>query len=157
MSATKKSSNGVTLATSVIAAPKAPTQAEPFKLKHPVTAAQIQQWLNVNCGGNPALAGIRPVNASKPTDGSPVVPFLRQAKSARAQILEAHLFGFVNGHKAGDPVSLSGVHGYCKSKFGAAYGLNGFTDLCALLNGGFSPSSKTWGSSFAELVVLPTK
>lgn len=156
MSATKKSSNGVTLATSVVAAPApAAKKTEAFALKHPVNAAQVQQWLNVNCGGNPALAGIRPLNA-KPTDG-PVVPFLRQAKSARAQILEAHLFGFANGHKPGDPVSLSGATAHCKARFGAAYGLNGYTDLCALLNGGFSPSSKQWGIPYAELVVLPTK
>ena len=155
MSATKKASNGITLATSVIAAPAPEAKKpEPVKLKFPVNASQVQQWLNANCGGDPSRAGIRPLNA-KPTDG-PVVPFLRQAKSARAQILEAHLFGFVNGHKAGEPVPLSGVSAYCKTKFGGAYGLNGFTDVCALLNGGFSPSSKQWGIAYAELVVLPT-
>ncbi len=156
MSALKKASNGVTLATSVVAAP-APEAKKPeaFALRHPVSTEQVQQWLNVHCGGDKSRAGIRPLNA-KPTDG-PVVPFLRQAKSARAQILEAHLFGFVAGHKAGEPVPLSGVSAYCKTKFEDAYGLNGYTDVRALLNGGFSPSSKQWGIPYAELVVLPSK
>ena len=84
-----------------------------------------------------------------------VLPFLRGGNSARARILQAHLFGFVQGHKAGAPVSLQGVSNYCKAQFAGAYGINGYLDLCALLNGGFSPSSKTWGTAYAQLVVLP--
>lgn len=151
--ATKKATNGVTLATTVQALPAPAAAPAAFTLKHPVNGTQVQAWLNAHCGGNPALAGIAPL----PSAGAPgtVLPFLRGANTARARILQAHLFGFVQGHKAGAPVSLQGVSNYCKAQFAGAYGINGYLDLCALLNGGFSPSSKTWGTAYAQLVVLP--
>ena len=158
MATTAKATNGVTLATTVRTAPQAApaakpaTTAAPLALRHPVNGAQVQAWLNANCGGNPALAGIAPLPNAVAGAG---LPFLRGTTSARARILNAHLFGFVNGHAAGTPVSLQGATNYCKATFGAAFGVNGYLDVCALLNGGFSPSSKVWGTAFAELVVLP--
>lgn len=154
---TVKASNGVTLAKSVQAVP-APAVAQPAAVTFTagsVTGAQVQQWLNANCGGNPALAGIVPLaNAANPANG---LPFLRGNNSARAKILGAHLWGFVNGHKVGAPVNLQGATNYCKATFGGAFGVNGYLDVCALLNGGFSPSSKTWGQPFAQLVVMPAQ
>jgi hypothetical protein len=152
--ATKKATNGVTLATTVanVPAPAAPA-APSFQLKHPVNGTQVQAWLNAHCGGNTALAGIVPL-ASAGAPGT-VLPFLRGGNSARANILQAHLWGFAEGHKHGAPVSLQGATNHCKARYAGAYGVNGYTDVCALLNGGFSPSSKVWGTAYAELVVLP--
>jgi len=156
MQNTVKATNGVTLAKSVANVP-APKVAAPAQvtLTHPVNGAQVQAWLNANCGGNPALAGIVPLaNAANPANG---LPFLRGNNSARAKILAAHLWGFANGHKPGAPVSLLGATNYCKATFGGAFGVNGYLDVCALLNGGFSASSKVWGTPFAKLVVLPAQ
>ena len=121
--ATKKATNGVTLATTVQALPAPAAAPAAFTLKHPVNGTQVQAWLNAHCGGNPALAGIAPL----PSAGAPgtVLPFLRGGNSARARILQAHLFGFVQGHKPGAPVSLQGVSNYCKAQFAGAYGING--------------------------------
>jgi len=152
---TKKATNGVTLATTVQALPApAATPAATVQLKHPVNGTQVQAWLNAHCGGNPALAGIAPL----PSAGAPgtVLPFLRGGNSARARILQAHLWGFAQGHKPGAPVVLLGATNHCKATYAGAFGVNGYLDVCALLNGGFSPSSKTWGTAYAQLVVLPT-
>lgn len=152
--ATKKSSNGVTLATSVAAVPAAaPAAPAAIVLKHPVNGTQVQAWLNAHCGGNPSLAGIKPL-ASAGEPGS-TLPFLRGGNSARARILAAHIWGFSKDAKPGEPVNLAGATNYCKATFGGAFGINGYLDVCALLNGGFSPSSKVWGTPYAELVVLP--
>jgi len=166
MQNTIKAKNGVTLAKSVanvpapVTAPVAtPPQPAQVTFTHPVTTAQVQAWLNANCTpagakvGSMALAGIVPLaNAANPANG---LPFLRGNNSNRAKILAAHLWGFAQGHKVGQPVPWLGVNNYCIATFKTAYGLNNYLDVCALLNGGYNPSSKTWGIPFAKLVVLP--
>ena len=126
-------------------APVAPAAWQGFK--HPVTQAQVQHFINTQCGGNPALCGITPLPNAVP--GAPV-PFLRKGTGARATIVNALLWGFANDHKG--PVNVAGAYQHFKAK---GYTAQGYADLVALLNGGFSASSKTWGQPVAQLVTVP--
>jgi hypothetical protein len=113
---------------------------------HPVTTQQVQHFINSQCGGNPAFAGIVAL-PNLPTGSLP--PFLRKATGGRAAIVNALLWGFANGHSG--PVNVAGAYAH----FGQAkLATQGWADLLALLNGGFSASSKTWGQPFAKLVPL---
>lgn len=114
---------------------------------HPVTATQVQHFINSQCGGNPALCGVVPLENIAPGQ---VVPFLRKATGGRATIVNALLWGFANGHTG--PVPVAGAYQHFKTK---GLQVQGYLDLLALLNGGFSATSKTWGQPFAKLVVLP--
>lgn len=129
-----------------VAAPKAAAPAAFAGFSHPVTDTQIQHFINSQCGGNPARVGIVALPNIKSGDA---VPFLRKATGGRASIVNALLWGFANGHSG--PVNLAGVYQHFKSK---GLATQGFTDLRAVMNGGFSASSKTWGQPFAKLVVL---
>ena len=132
----------------VVAAPAPKASAAEFKgFTHPVTESQVQQFLNTQCGGNPALCGIAPLDNIA---AGQLVPFLRKATGGRADVINALLWGFANGHTG--PVNLAGVYQYFKVK---GLAVQGRVDLLALLNGGFSATSKTWGQPFAKLVVLP--
>ena len=132
------------------AAPAAPAAFAGFT--HPVTNGQLQHFINSQCGGNAAFAGIVALPNLAP---GTLPPFLRAAltntkKGGRPAIVNALLWGFANGHNG--PVPVAGAYQYFKT-----HGLTtqGYADLLALLNGGFSASSKTWGQPFAKLVVLP--
>jgi hypothetical protein len=114
--------------------------------KHPVTQAQVQHFINSQCGGNPALCAVQPL--PNMVQGAPV-PFLRKATGARAAIINALLWGFANGHTG--PVNVGGAYQHFKAK---QYGTQGYLDLVALLNGGFTASSKTWGQPVATLVAV---
>lgn len=114
---------------------------------HPVTATQVQHFINSQCGGNPALCGI--VALPNIAQGQ-VVPFLRKATGGRASVINALLWGFANGHTG--PVPVAGAYQHFKAK---GLAVQGYVDLLSLLNGGFSATSKTWGQPFAKLVVLP--
>lgn len=128
-------------------APKAPAPAPFAGFSHPVTATQVQHFINSQCGGNAALCGIAALPNIAPGQ---LVPFLRKANGARATVVNALLWGFANGHTG--PVPVAGAYAYFKAK---GYATQGYVDVLALLNGGFSASSKTWGQPFASLVVLP--
>ena len=132
----------------VQAAPAPKASAAEFKgFTHPVTESQVQHFLNTQCGGNPALCGIAPLDNIA---AGQLVPFLRKATGGRADVINALLWGFANGHTG--PVNLAGVYQHFKVK---GLAVQGRVDLLALLNGGFSATSKTWGQPFAKLVVLP--
>jgi len=126
----------------------APAPAAWQGFKHPVTQQQLQHFINSQCGGNPALVGIAPL--PNMVAGAPV-PFLRKATGARASIVNALLWGFAQGHSG--PVNMGAAYQHFKAK---GYATQGNLDVLALLNGGFSASSKTWGQPVAQLVVLPT-
>jgi hypothetical protein len=133
----------------VAATPAAPKPAAFAGFSHPVTDSQIQQFINTQCGGNPAMCGIVALENIQPGQ---LVPFLRKANGGRATIVNSLLWGFANGHNG--PVPVAGAYQHFKSK---GLAVQGYTDLRALLNGGFSASSKTWGQPFAKLVVLPSQ
>lgn len=125
-------------------APKGPAFAG---FMHPVTATQVQQFINTQCGGNPALCGI--VALPNIAQGQKA-PFLRKATGGRAAIINALLWGFANGHSG--PVPLAGAYAHFKAQ---GLATQGYLDVLALLNGGFSASSPVWGQPFAKLVALP--
>lgn len=143
--APKASGPVATVAPVAAPAPKAPVAFQGFT--HPVTESQVQQFINTQCGGNPALCGIV---ALENIQSGQTVPFLRKATGGRAAIVNALLWGFANGHSG--PVNLAGVYAHFKVK---GLAVQGRLDLLALLNGGFSATSKTWGQPFAKLVALP--
>jgi hypothetical protein len=130
-----------------VAAPAAKAPAAFAGFSHPVTQGQVQQFINTQCGGNPALCGIV---ALPNIAAGQQVPFLRKATGGRAAIINALLWGFANGHSG--PVPLAGAYQHFKVK---GLATQGYLDLLALLNGGFSATSKTWGQPFAKLVALP--
>ena len=68
-------------------------------------------------------------------------PFVRSTGGKRAQILK--LVSNSNGGKAIEVATKS-------RRFGATN--RGFTDILALINGGYSRSSKSYGQGFVELV-----
>lgn len=138
---------GAAPAPAPVAAAPAPATAAWAGFKHPVTQAQLQHFINSQCGGNPALVGIVPL--PNMVQGAPV-PFLRKATGARAAIINALLWGFANGHTG--PVNMGAAYQHFKVKGLAP---QGNLDVLALLNGGFTASSKTWGQPVAQLVVLP--
>jgi peptidoglycan hydrolase-like protein with peptidoglycan-binding domain len=134
-------------ATPAAATPAAATPATFTGFVHPVTAAQVQHFINSQCAGQPAYVGIVAL-PNMPAGSLP--PFLRKATGQRAAIVNALLWGFANGHTG--PVNMAGAYAH----FGnAKLATAGWADLVALLNGGFSASSKTWGQPFAKLVPLP--
>jgi hypothetical protein len=107
----------------------------------------VQHFINTQCGGNAALCGVQAL--PNMVQGQPV-PFLRKATGNRANIIGALLWGFANGHSGPVPVGPALAHAHA-----AKWQPQGMADLVALLNGGFTASSKTWGQPFAQLVVLP--
>jgi hypothetical protein len=152
--ANTKSTPKATVTVATVPAPKAaatPAAATPAAFTgfvHPVTQGQLNQFFNTMCGGNPAFAGIEAL-PNLPANSLP--PFLRKASGGRATIVNALLWGFANGHTG--PVNVAAAY----SHFGQAkLAPQGYADLLALLNGGFSASSKTWGQPFAKLVPLAT-
>lgn len=138
---------GAAPAPAPVAAAPAPATAAWAGFKHPVTQQQLQHFINSQCGGNPALVGIVPL--PNMVQGAPV-PFLRKATGARAAIINALLWGFAQGHTG--PVNMGAAYQHFKVKGLAP---QGNLDVLALLNGGFTASSKTWGQPVAQLVVLP--
>lgn len=146
----KSTTKPATVTVAAVPAPKAaatPAAATPAAFAgfvHPVTTAQVNQFINSQCGGNPAFAAIVAL-PNLPANSLP--PFLRKATGGRATVVNALLWGFANGHTG--PVNVAGAYAH----FGQAkLATQGYADLLALLNGGFSASSKTWGQPFAKLV-----
>lgn len=127
-------------------APQAPAPQAWAGFKHPVTQAQVQHFINTQCGGNPALCAVQPL--PNLVQGAPV-PFLRKGTGARAAIVHSLLWGFANGHTG--PVNVAGAYAHFKAK---GLATQGYLDLVACLNGGFTASSKTWGQPVATLVAV---
>ena len=128
-------------------APAPAAQAAWQGFKHPVTQAQVDFFIKSQCGGNPALCGVQAL--PNMVQGQPV-PFLRKQGGNRYNIVNALVWGFANGHTGPVPVGPALAH--CTA---AKWAPQGMADLVALLNGGFTASSKQWGQPFVQLVVLP--
>jgi hypothetical protein len=139
-------------ATAPVAAPvAAPKAAAPAwqGFTHPVTQEQVDLFINTQAGGNEERVGIAALPNLNP--GQPA-PFLKKqtGSKGRPYIVNCLLWGFVNGHTG--PVNVAGVYAHFAKQGEKPQGK---LDLLALLNGGFTASSKTWGQPFAQLVVLP--
>lgn len=143
---------------------KAPAVAAPVSnsalfgtVQAPVTPQSLRAWVNQHCGGNWSRAGIA------------VQPCV--VKDWKAQGLKGPVPVGYNGNPDGTRALIQNnvfasanvaLHWqWCKSGPKASIGTvkthtpNHPICLVALLNGGYSPSAKTWGQPFIHLVALP--
>jgi hypothetical protein len=116
----------------------------------PLTHTDVWAFVQQHAGGNPANVRIVPLpNVAK--DAPRPLPFAAMDKAGKRSTI---LWALVNGVKTKDGVSdrlslfraLAIANGASGSKL---------EDLLAGLNGGFSPSSKSWGTGFIQLEVVP--
>ena len=115
----------------------------------PLTYACIWQFVNTHAQGQLANVQVVPLPNVKKGNAVPV-PFGYNGKTngVRATIQNWFLFG-VKGAKQNN----AGVAQAHAKKLG--HSPKRPICLLALLNGGYSPSSATWGTSFVKLVVKP--
>ena len=115
----------------------------------PLTYACIWQFVNTHAQGQLANVQVVPLPNVKTGNAIPV-PFGYNGKpnGVRATIQNWFLFG-VKGAKQNN----AGVAQAHAKKLG--HSTKRPICLLALLNGGYSPSSATWGTSFVKLVVSP--
>jgi hypothetical protein len=109
----------------------------------------VHAFVNKAAGGNPANVAIQFIASNKGPNPMPFANMVKQGK--RAAILWAMVNGVPNSTKGGKPLfTLSAYYAY-SVKHGASKANP--LDLLAALNGGFSPSSKNWGTPYIKLVV----
>lgn len=115
----------------------------------PVTAAQLWAFVNTKAGGNYSAVQIVPLANVNPNAASPI-PFTNMQKQGnRAAIFWAIVKGVpVPNGKPSRTLASYLAHSL---KHGASS--KNPLDLLAALNGGFSTSSKTWGTPYVKLVV----
>lgn len=133
-------------------APAAPANAPaPATLTGPnVTATALHAFVNGQAGGNAHKVQIVCLPNVTPTAANPL-PFTNMQKQGKRAAI---MWAIVNGVPMpnGQPASRT------LAAFMAFAGKQGASqrnplDLLAALNGGFSESSKTWGTPFIKLVV----
>ena len=115
----------------------------------PLTYKCIWDFVNTHAQGQ--LANVQEVPLSNVKTGDAVpVPFGYNGKvgGVRATIQNWLLFGVKNAKQNNAHVALTHA-----KPLGHSY--KSPICLLALLNGGYSPSSATWGTSFVKLVVKP--
>jgi hypothetical protein len=117
--------------------------------KQPITAQQLNAWVNKAAGGNASNVAIV-FTASK--NGANPLPFSNMVKAGkRASILWAMVNGVPASTKGGKPLfTLAAFYAY---SLGLGASRSNPLDLLAALNGGYSTSSKNWGNSYIKLVV----
>jgi hypothetical protein len=115
--------------------------------KQAITAAQVHAFVNKAAGGNPANVAIVFIGSKAGANPMPFANMVKQGK--RASILWALVNGVpVKGSKPSN--TLATYFTYSKG-LGASQANP--LDLLAALNGGFSTSSKNWGTGYIKLVV----
>ena len=115
----------------------------------PLTYKCIWDFVNTHAQGQLANVQVVPLSNVKTGDAIPV-PFGYNGKvgGVRATIQNWLLFGVKNAKQNNAHVALTHA-----KPLGHSY--KSPICLLALLNGGYSPSSATWGTSFVKLVVKP--
>ena len=115
----------------------------------PLTYACIWQFVNTHAQGQLANVQVVPLPNVKKGNAVPV-PFGYNGKTngVRATIQNWLLFGVKGAKQNNAHVALTNA-----KPLGHSY--KSPICLLALLNGGYSPSSATWGTSFVKLVVKP--
>ena len=115
----------------------------------PLTYKCIWDFVNTHAQGQLANVQVVPLSNVKTGDAVPV-PFGYNGKvgGVRATIQNWLLFGVKNAKQNNAHVALTHA-----KPLGHSY--KSPICLLALLNGGYSPSSATWGTSFVKLVVKP--
>lgn len=135
----------------VAATANAPTATLFASVNSPITAETLRAFVNQHCGGNWSKVAIVPQDS---------VAMDWQAKGLKGPVP----FGY-NGGSNGPRATLQNkaLTSGNAAEFMAwskAHPQGGYVEtpnrphtLLALLNGGYSPSSKTWGTSFVHLAV----
>ena len=115
----------------------------------PLTYKCIWAFVNTHAKGQLANVQVVPLPNVKKGNAMPV-PFGYNGKpnGVRATIQNWLLFGVKNAKQNNAHVALTNA-----KPLGHSY--KSPICLLALLNGGYSPSSATWGTSFVKLVVSP--
>lgn len=115
--------------------------------KQPVTATMVHAFINKAAGGNPANVSIVFIGSKA---GANPIPFANMVKEGKRSAI---LWAMVNGVpvKGSKPVSTLSAF-FAHSLANGASRANPL-DLLAALNGGYSPSSKNWGTPYIKLVV----
>ena len=115
----------------------------------PLTYKCIWDFVNTHAQGQLANVQVVPLSNVKTGDAVPV-PFGYNGKvgGVRATIQNWLLFGVKNAKQNNAHVALTHA-----KPLGHSY--KSPICLLALLNGGYSPSSATWGTSFVKLVGKP--
>jgi hypothetical protein len=115
----------------------------------PLTYKCIWDFVNTHAKGQLANVQVVPLSNVKTGDAVPV-PFGYNGKvgGVRATIQNWLLFGVKDAKQNNAHVALTHA-----KPLGHSY--KSPICLLALLNGGYSPSSATWGTSFVKLVVKP--
>lgn len=113
-----------------------------------VTAAEIHRFVHEKAGGAPSRCVIELLdNVDKKAD-SPL-PYTRMSGDGkRASIAWMLVNGFKGDHRLDTIVREAGKLGMSGSKC---------ADIVAALNGGFSPSSKTYGTAYVRIAAYPVK
>ena len=115
--------------------------------KFGVTAKHIVAWVNEFAGGNNHNVGIRVAEGINKKSWFPYerTKTMENPDSLRGKVVWALI------NKSGNYTlhQCNADHGKIKARQ--------FHALLDALNGGQSPTSKTWGQSFAELYVIPAK
>ena len=113
----------------------------------PLTYAQIWQFVNTHAAGNLHNVQVVPLPNVKLGDAQPVpFGFTGKTGGVRATIQNWLLSG-VNGNN-----SLAAILNAAKP---LGHSTKSPNCLLAMLNGGYSPSSATWGTGYVKLVVQP--
>ena len=127
-----------------------PKQAQPVAFTHNgnVTGAQVWAFINANAGGNMGNVSVVPLpNVNLTNPNNPPTPFGYQGKpnGTRAMYHNWLLKGLKGSNNLATITTAMVKHdGHSKRKLMC---------LTALLNGGYSTSSATWGTPFVQLVV----
>lgn len=113
--------------------------------KFGVTALHIDAWVNEFAGGNLHNVGIRVADGINKKSWFPYekTRTMENPDSLRGKVVWA----LINQSGKYTLHQCNADHGKIKARR--------FHALCDALNGGQSPTSKTWGNSFAELFVIP--
>ena len=113
----------------------------------PLTYAQIWQFVNTHAAGNLHNVQVVPLPNVKLGDAQPVpFGFTGKTGGVRATIQN----WLLNGVKGNN--SLAAILNAAKP---LGHSTKSPNCLLALLNGGYSPSSATWGTGYVKLVVQP--
>ena len=122
-----------------------------------VTNTMLWAFINTHANGNINNIVVVPNKnvVTNPTPNKPATPFGYGGKGngVRATIQNALLFG-TNPTNSNQPFKNVGSALSFASKLG--HSAKNPICLLALLNGGYSPSSSTWGVGFITLQVKPT-
>ena len=113
-----------------------------------ITGSMVWQFINENAGGNAKNVTGVPLDNVNVSDPKPTPFGYARPGGTRAMFHDFHVKGVDGDFRLGNMLDkMRGVDGHSKQKM-----------ICtvALLNGGYSRSSKTWGIPFVKLVASAT-